>query len=255
MSAQKQQNYQAPALEKGLDIIEFLAREHVSRSQGEIADALGRKQSEIYRMLSCLERRGYIRRDGNLYGLTLRMYQVGRSQQLMTELRRASRVPMERLAEVSGHSCHLSVQHAGELLVTLERMPSKTLCLSVGEGSNFPLWRTASGKVLLGMMTPDERNALLKGDESFNRLPSAFQKRVHQVAELANNKGYLAQSSDMTDGVYDIAIGVGIKGAESAVLALSCLALQGNADSGAHETLLKQVQVCAEQINQSLGLE
>ena len=252
MDTQKK-NYQAPALEKGLDILEFLASESISQSQSDIADALGRNQSEIYRMLACLERRGYIQRDGSHYGLTLRLYQVGRSHHLMTEFRRAARVPMERLAQVTGHSCHLSMQYAGELMITLERMPAKQLCLSVGEGATFPLWRTASGKVWLGMVSSSEREALLEVDKAFTELPPSFQERVYQVAEVARLDGFLAQRSDITDGVFDVAMPVGIYGGESAVLALSCLESAG-IDGGSESEMLLAVKECAKQINRNLGL-
>lgn len=253
MAPEEKKNYQAPALEKGLDILEYLASQSISRSQGDIADALGRNQSEIYRMLACLERRGYIYRDGGLYGLTLRLYQVGRSQQFITELRRAARVPMELLAEETGHSCHLSMQYASELMVTLERRPAQRLCLSVGEGATFPLWRTASGKVLLGMFSAIERKALLEADQAFNELPASFQQRVYQIAEVSKSDGFLAQRSDITDGVSDIAIPVGIAGGESAVLALSCL--ESPADEECSDSqLLYAVQECAKKINRNLGL-
>ena len=49
--------YRAPALEKGLDIIELLANHGEGLTQGEVAKALDRSQSEIYRMLSTLVRR------------------------------------------------------------------------------------------------------------------------------------------------------------------------------------------------------
>jgi DNA-binding Lrp family transcriptional regulator len=46
--------YAAPALEKGLDILEMLCRSDTPLSQKEIAKRLGRSVSEIYRMVSCL---------------------------------------------------------------------------------------------------------------------------------------------------------------------------------------------------------
>jgi DNA-binding IclR family transcriptional regulator len=181
------------------------------------------------------------------------MYQIGRSQQLVTELRRASRVPMEKLAQSTGQSCHLSIQEAGELLVVLERMPAKCLCLSVGEGSTFPIWRTASGKVLIGGMSVDERDMLLEQDDAYNELPSGFQERVCVLADASKSNGYLAQSSDMTEGVFDIAVPVGLAGEEGMVLALSCLDSSMSEESK-DDRLLNAVLECAQQINNNLGL-
>ena len=52
--------YAAPALEKGLDILELLARSNVPLSQKEIAQKLGRTIGELYRMVMCLVERGYL---------------------------------------------------------------------------------------------------------------------------------------------------------------------------------------------------
>ncbi|CAM5207349.1 Transcriptional regulator, IclR family OS=Bosea thiooxidans OX=53254 GN=SAMN05660750_04639 PE=4 SV=1 [Bosea thiooxidans] len=55
--------YRAPALEKGLDIIELLASSASGMSLTAIASTLGRSMGEIYRIALALEARGYIRRD------------------------------------------------------------------------------------------------------------------------------------------------------------------------------------------------
>src|SRR5690606_35534132 len=70
-------HYAAPALEKGLDILELLSAEGDGLTQHQIAQSLGRSASEIFRMLSVLERRGYLLRaaDG-VYRLSLRMFEL-----------------------------------------------------------------------------------------------------------------------------------------------------------------------------------
>ena len=45
-------NYSAPALDKGLDILELLALSSRSLTQAEIADHLNKSVNEIYRMLN-----------------------------------------------------------------------------------------------------------------------------------------------------------------------------------------------------------
>lgn len=57
--------YTAPALEKGLDILELLAGEAEGLSQGTIAQRLGRSTAELFRMISVLERRGYLSRHAD----------------------------------------------------------------------------------------------------------------------------------------------------------------------------------------------
>src|SRR6478752_905346 len=63
--------YPAPALEKGLEIIELLAAAAQPLSTRAIADNLGRSKGEIFRMLCVLMDRGYIDRDPVSEELTL----------------------------------------------------------------------------------------------------------------------------------------------------------------------------------------
>src|ERR1700733_6499817 len=52
--------YTAPALDKGLDILELFASEPDGLTTSQVARRLGRTVGEIFRMLVCLAERGYI---------------------------------------------------------------------------------------------------------------------------------------------------------------------------------------------------
>ena len=71
--------------------------------------------------------------------MTLRLFELGHRQHTAALLRKASHRPMEELAEEIGQSCHLSFQHGTSLIVMMERMPARRICLSVGEGATLGL--------------------------------------------------------------------------------------------------------------------
>lgn len=73
-----QSQYKAPALEKGLDILELLSAQAVGLNQKEIAQALGRSVNEIFRMLVCLKNRGYITQTegSDRFELSLKMFEL-----------------------------------------------------------------------------------------------------------------------------------------------------------------------------------
>ena len=81
-------HYPVPALEKGLDLLETLAAAAVPQSLAELATTLERSSSELFRMLNCLERRGYITRDAvsGKYGLTLKLYTLAHAHSIMEKL-------------------------------------------------------------------------------------------------------------------------------------------------------------------------
>ena len=84
--------YAVPALEKGLDLLEALAAQPEPRSQTDLARALGRSPSEIFRMLACLERRGYIVKEeaSGRYRLTLRLYELAHTHTPVDQLLHAA---------------------------------------------------------------------------------------------------------------------------------------------------------------------
>ena len=70
--------YPTPALEKGLDILELFAHEPAGLTKSDVARRLNRTVSEIFRMLLCLEERGYIGRaeDDDRFRLSLKIFRM-----------------------------------------------------------------------------------------------------------------------------------------------------------------------------------
>ena len=69
--------YATPALDKGLEILELLARSSRGLTLNEMSKAMGRTVSEIFRMVFTLEQRGYIASDDtDRYSLSLKMFEL-----------------------------------------------------------------------------------------------------------------------------------------------------------------------------------
>lgn len=247
-------NYSAPALEKGLDILEYLAGQRVSRTQQEIAKALDRSPNEIYRMLMCLLERGYISREDEAGGFrtTLKLFLVGHQTDTVARLRAAATVPMEDLADKIGQACHLSVRHGASILNLIERMPPQHICIAVGEGTLLPLARTSSGKVLLSRMPAAEAGSFLEGDPAFSALPARRRVAILREIETIRASGHLAAPSEVTPHVQDIAVPVGAPGTDtSAVLAVAQIL---DPATSTFENNIKAVLKTAAQINRNLGI-
>src|SRR5262245_45173303 len=102
--------YRAPALEKGIAILELLAGARQPLSVADIAATLTRSRAEIYRMLVVLESLQYIHRvDDGRYDLTARLFDVASRHAPKRSVVVAARPVMEELAEATLQSCHLMV--------------------------------------------------------------------------------------------------------------------------------------------------
>lgn len=141
----------APALEKGLDVLELLATEARGLTQKQIAERVGRSVGEIFRMLGVLEQRGYVARDRRTgdYTLTLQLFRLATHYPPTRRLQQAALPVMEALAASNSLSCHLSVLNGSNFLVAATAEPDWPMGWTVKLGAVFPLsMEYASARVL-----------------------------------------------------------------------------------------------------------
>jgi DNA-binding IclR family transcriptional regulator len=153
----------APALEKGLDVLELLAAEGGGLTQKQVAGRVGRSVSEIFRMLGVLEQRGYVARDRRTgeYALTLRLFQLATQYPPTRRLQQAALPVMEALAAATNLSCHLSVVSGPQFLVVAQVEPDWPMGWTVKLGAVFPLSLDyASARVLTAFQLEGRREEL-----------------------------------------------------------------------------------------------
>ncbi|SFL76122.1 transcriptional regulator, IclR family [Bradyrhizobium sp. NFR13] len=164
----------APALEKGLDLIEALAAESRGLSQTQIAERVGRSVSEIFRMLGVLEERGYVSRDAMTgeYTLTLQLFRIAAQFPPTKRLQRAALPAMEILTSQTGLSCHLTVLNNQQFMVVAQMDPEWQMGWSVRLGAIFPLTlEYASAKVLAAFQLENRRAELAAVIARHDRCP------------------------------------------------------------------------------------
>lgn len=217
----------APALEKGLDILECLVAGGGAMTLSQIARHCGRSVSEIQRMIHVLERRGYLdRTETNAYLPGLKLYEMGRFRHPFRQLQTVAEPIMAALAEGLGQSIHLSVEDRGQMLILSETLGSGVASVALKVGSRHPLEKTLSGRILLLNYPGKGRN----GDRRQLR-----------------KEGYLAAASQLFSGVQDV--GVPLRADSEApvlaVLACSCLKPKGQSGvpTGLVENLLEAARV------------
>jgi len=142
--------YSAPALEKGLDILELLADQAGGLSQSEIAEETGRSVGQIFRVLSSLERRGYVTRDrqSGLYAFSMKVFDLAHRHPPLRGLISIATPVMRELADRVRQSCNLSVLDAGVVRVIAQVESPADFGFRVRVGATFPVATTATGAVL-----------------------------------------------------------------------------------------------------------
>lgn len=255
--AKKGKSYQAPALEKGLDILEYLSHKASSLSQTEIANGINRSTNEIYRMLVCLEERGYLIRDevSGKYRLSLKLYNLSHRHSPVDEIRRVAQFPMQELSEITKQSCHMGVIYHNQLMVIYQSKSPGPISLSVEEGSLFSILLTASGRTLLACMAEDERQRLLERNKDFQNYSSKEKERFLTSLDEIREQGYYFKKSETTKGVTDVVVPIGNAQTEVlASLAISILTTQID-EMISIEEITDQAQKTARKIQDRLGID
>lgn len=244
----------APALEKGLDILEALADEPVGLTQKAIAERVGRSVGEIFRMLGALERRGYVTRDlpSGRYRLTLRLFDLAHRNPPTRMLLQAAQGEMARLANEIEQSCHLVGLHGPRIVVMAQSQPEQQLMgWTVRVGASFPLSvRYASARVIAAFQRPDQRaefvHRMHKEDQAES--PSDLQARLERIEK---NKFEMAPSW-VAQGVIDISTPI-IDHAGWAVAALTVAAVFKPASAQSSGDILEPIKRAADSISLAIG--
>lgn len=248
--------YQAPALDKGLDIMEYLSLKATSLSQTEIAAGISKKPNEIYRMLVCLENRGYLIRDevSGKYKLSLKLFHLSHRHSPVDDIRRASQYPMDELSSDINQSCHLGILYIEKLMVISQSRSPSAISLSIEEGSLFPLLLTTSGRVLLAFMRDEERLHLLRRNDLYMSQTARQQKQTLALLDEIRTLGYCVKDSDSTRSVTDICIPLCTSQGDI-IAALTVAALTSKSDqSVSFDAIVEKTKVAAGKILERLGL-
>jgi DNA-binding IclR family transcriptional regulator len=194
--------YAAPALEKGLDILELLCRNDVALSQKEIAQQLGRTTGELYRMVTCLTERGYLAAIEDRYIVTTKLFELAHlnppTHRLLTEA-----LPiMQKLSSDLEQSCHLTVYNQGRQIVVAKVDSPTGMGFSVRVGAELDVLVSASGRVLLAFQTKEIRAQRIS--ESIARRPDHADVQMKTVFERIKTRGFESSPSVQVRGLYAV---------------------------------------------------
>jgi DNA-binding IclR family transcriptional regulator len=197
--------YNAPALEKGLDILEIVSTSLVAIKTEEIARAVGRSRSKIYRMLQVLETRGYIARESasDGYIATNKLFALGMRKTPIADLNSAALPEMRRLSDDISLSVRLVVPSEDNIVYIAGMDSTVSFGLSVHLGYHRPVVLSSSGRLLFAFQTP-ERQRVWLGQLRRTAPPDTDFDAFLADAHKARRRGWLIRKSPTVEGVTDI---------------------------------------------------
>ncbi|MGS2722634.1 IclR family transcriptional regulator [Porticoccus sp. GXU_MW_L64] len=254
--ATRKKTYSAPALEKGLDILELLARESEGLSLSDIAKRLKRTVGELFRMLVVLEQRGYLTLPpgSDRYQLSLKLFELSHQFPPVKLLTTAATTVMKRLAYDIEQSCHLVIYYEGKGHVVVQQDAPSARIFSVRLGAEASLVDTCSGHILLAYADDTQRQAMVANVPQGHKKPT--KKLIKELVDRICEQGYESIKSAQAQGVEDIGYPVfDHNGHIAAALVMPFFSYMDGSHPNSPDKAKLQVQRAAADISAALGYQ
>jgi len=199
----------APALHRGLSVLELLARRREPLRAAEIADALGVPRNSLGRVLETLADRGYLGRDGcsRAFALTPKLLALGSATACEEDLLEAARDAVRDLRDATGEMVQLNVRLGTEGVVLDVAASRHPVRMTVDPGTRYTLHDAAGGKVALAFAPAPERERLLAGLTLVRRTPRTITSRaaLRRELETVRRQGYALDRAECVEGIRCVA--------------------------------------------------
>ena len=241
------------AVQRLLSLLRAFPEESPKRSLTELSEAAGLNKATAHRMLSVLEREGFVYRspDTGEFQLGSEMIVLGARALKAIDIRAAARPELQALADSTGETSTLEILVNDEVLILDEERGRGLLVLASEIGTRWPAHATATGKVLLaaaGAAHHGTQEGLLALTEhtivSWDQLVATFSE--------VRNDGYATNIEELEYGYISIAAPVRDReGRTTAALSVGGSVERVTVDR--IPSLAKAVQEAAFSISERLG--
>jgi DNA-binding IclR family transcriptional regulator len=194
--------YAAPALDKGLDILELLCRAEAPLTQKQIAAQLGRTVGELYRMVASLVSRKYIGQIGDTYHITTKLFELAQINPPTHRLLLEATPIMQKLAGEIEQSCHLTVYGQGRQVVIAKVDSPSSMGYSIRLGSELDVMVSVSGRVMLAFQDEATRRILI--EEVLLRRPDHADAAIHAKLDAIRTRGFESAQSTQIRGMHAV---------------------------------------------------
>ena len=155
---------QVQSLTRGLSILQCLARTEGGLTLTDIAQRVQLPPSTTHRLLSTLEKTGYVYQAGDLglWYVGIEAFAVGSSFLSNRDFVAQSHAYMRRLMEQAGETTNLAILDGTEAVFIDQVQCRETMRTIVKLGSRVPLHASGVGKAIFASLPDDQIDAMLK---------------------------------------------------------------------------------------------
>jgi DNA-binding IclR family transcriptional regulator len=199
------EDYQVPALDRALSILELLAHHPDGMRMRELADKLSLPPNSVFRITGVLEQRGYLFREGTdmRYRLSRKLLSLGYAAIGEDKLIEHSLDVMQFLRDETQETVLVGVRADVQGVVLEQVASTQPVKFLVDPGTHFPLHTSAPGKVLVAFLPAAERDALLKRMKYTRYTDQTLDSRAKFEAEMETvlETGYALDCGEQIEGL------------------------------------------------------
>ena len=212
----KQETPSIQSLDRGLVILEAVARSAEPVSPGELTNLLGIDRSSVFRLANTLRRRGFLAylTGRKVYILGPSVWRLSHQYDWDTMLIRVSRDHLKSLASQTQETAHLATREGKQALFIDHAVTNHLIAVAGQTGELIPLYCTAHGKALLA----DCNNADLKAIFGSEKLRTYTKQTIGTIAQLTKvcaqirTQGFATDDGEYLEGIRCIAAPIRAEG-------------------------------------------
>jgi len=192
---------------KGLQVLEFVAREPRSVRITDVAAEMNLTKSNAYRVLKTLESAGFLVQDpaNKDFKPSLKVWELGMQVAARMDLRTLAANALRQLADESRETVHLAVLDKSEVIY-IEKIDSPEPVGAYTQlGGRAPAYCVATGKALLSQMPEAELAPLLANLHKFTASTITNAKALRAELRAAEAQGYAINRGEWRDAVWGLA--------------------------------------------------
>jgi IclR family pca regulon transcriptional regulator len=204
-------------LEKGLAIIEAFGICNRPLTLSEAAETTGHSRAAARRSLLTLQSLGYVQSDGKYFRLAPRVLRLGYAYVSSTTLSKIVQPTLEALSERTRESSSLAVLDGSDVVFLARAATRRSLSTGLGLGSRLPAHCTATGRVLLAALSPEEAARRLNRMARHQMTPHTGTgiPDLMLLLEEVRAQGYAVSDEEIELGVRSIAVPILDAGGET----------------------------------------
>jgi IclR family acetate operon transcriptional repressor len=207
--AASQETLPIQSLDRGLIILEVIAKANNPVSLTDLTNVLGIDRSSVFRLANTLKRRGFLaypsgRKDyilGPALWRFLHQYDWG------TMLIRVSHEHLKELADQINETAHLAIREGKHALFIDHTTANHLISVSAQTGEMVPLYCTAHGKALLADADERELRALI-GPGQLRRYTKNTMTSIQELSKdcaLIKKRGYATDEAEFAEDLRCVA--------------------------------------------------